>query len=187
MNEQVSPRLVGYGHLNWYNSLLEGYWAICIKCLKNVDSPDTIIPPLGIYPEKIIRGAGFATPKIRIHRDSVNYLMVLSYKGPLGRNRPSFCSALRAHLTIPIVDVPLWPSRCVLHHPGPCTQPRSECVQWAAHRTRQVARLSPPPLVPPAQSHQLPCPRPFRWAAAPLLAPSAVLRGLKGNWFPGGP
>lgn len=29
--------------------------AIYIKSLENVDSPDSVIPPLGIYPEKIIR------------------------------------------------------------------------------------------------------------------------------------
>lgn len=31
--------------------------AIYIKSLENVDSPDSVIPPLGIYPEKIIRDA----------------------------------------------------------------------------------------------------------------------------------
>lgn len=31
--------------------------AIYIKSLKHTDSPDSVIPPLGVYPEKIIRDA----------------------------------------------------------------------------------------------------------------------------------
>lgn len=31
--------------------------AIYIKSLKHIDSPDSVIPPLGVYPEKIIRDA----------------------------------------------------------------------------------------------------------------------------------
>lgn len=31
--------------------------AIYIKSLKHIDSPDSVIPPLGVYPEKILRDA----------------------------------------------------------------------------------------------------------------------------------
>lgn len=39
--------------------------AIYIKSLENVESPDSVIPPLGIYPEKIIRDAA----KIRMYKN----------------------------------------------------------------------------------------------------------------------
>ena len=31
--------------------------AIYIKSLKHIDSPDSVIPPLGVYPEKTLRDA----------------------------------------------------------------------------------------------------------------------------------
>lgn len=69
-NWQVLPRLVtlciACGHLNWHNSLLEGYLAIYIKSLKNVDSPDSVIPPLGFYLEKIIRDAAKGKKKKKV-------------------------------------------------------------------------------------------------------------------------
>ena len=48
---------IACGHLNRCNSLWEGYLAIYIKSLKHIDSPDSVIPPLGVYPEKILRDA----------------------------------------------------------------------------------------------------------------------------------